>query len=95
MLDHALLAGILGTLKDEDVRRGNTVLDEELGLECILGEVFDHNAWLDLYGERADQGEHLGFIIGVFEASEADEITKADAGHVGAFAQGLAESAFA
>jgi len=41
VLDHTFLAGVLAALKDEDVRRGNSVFYEELGLECILGEVFE------------------------------------------------------
>lgn len=56
VLDHAFLAGVLAALKDEDVRRGNSVFDEELGLECILGEVFNQYAWFDLCGKLLDQG---------------------------------------
>ena len=95
MLNHALLAGILGALKDKYVRRGDTVLDEELGLERILGEVFNQHAWLDLLSKLVDQGENLGLIISLIEASEAHEVAETNAGHISAFAQGLTETGLA
>jgi len=92
MLDHALLAGVLGALKDKDVRRGNTVLDEELGLERILGEVFDQHAWFDLHSELVNQCEDLGLIVRVIKASKTHEVAETDASHVGALAQSLTET---
>ena len=43
--DHALLAKVLRALQAKDPRGSNTVLDEELGLELALREVFKEDAW--------------------------------------------------
>lgn len=45
---HPLLAGVFRTLEHKDTGRLTAILDEELGLEFCLGEIFQKDTRLEL-----------------------------------------------
>ena len=89
--DHSLLAGVLRALQGEDSGRRYAVLDEELGLELGLWEVFEEYARGKLLGQAFDQGNCDRFVVIVGETVLLDEVIEVDELHVGSLAESVAE----
>ena len=85
------MAKVLRALQAKDPRGSNTVLDEELGLELALREVFQEDSWADLLREVLNESHGLGLFITVAEVVLSDESVVVHLLHVGALTQSISE----
>mmetsp|Transcript_22762 Transcript_22762/g.21963 ORF Transcript_22762/g.21963 Transcript_22762/m.21963 type:complete len:294 (-) Transcript_22762:235-1116(-) len=94
-IQHSFLASVFGALYVEDLLRHGAVLEEKLGLNLILREVFDEDPGVDLIPEFLDQDQGLGLIILVQKAFVLQKSLEVHQLHIRSFCESRAKSCLA
>ena len=92
--DHSLLADVFGTFERENSIWCNAVLDEELGLEFCLREIFKKNAWCKLLRHLFYECHGDRFVIFSIKLVITHEVIEVDQFHVGPLAESVTKSGF-
>ena len=89
--NHSLLANVFGALQREHSIWCNAILDEELGLELSLWEVFKQDSRGKLLGHLLDEGTRNRFVILSLKLVLSTEVIEVHQFHVGSLAESVAE----